>query len=462
MTSAGGGAAGRAWARLRAVEPAEPLTTALSIPAPTDADAHRTLHLALRIGELLLSGGAGAGDVTATLRAVTTAAGLARCEADVNYTVITVSYLRAVDQAPVTASRIVRRTGFDGTRLSAVLQVVDDVVQGRADVRAAQERIDAIRSAAHPYPRWVATGSWGGLSAAVAVLLGGGPVVAVTAFVATVVIDRGNRRLNARQVPFFYQYAFGGAVAATAAVLLVAADVQVASSLVVASGIVALLPGGLLVGSVQDAIGGFLVTASARGLEVVVITAGLLTGVALALDVGSRFGVVIEVGDLDSPLGRLPVRALAAAAAAGLFALANYSPRRVVLLSGLVGGLGFALLDGLGAAGLSQPTAAAGAAIAMGVACHVVAGRARLAPLLLLVPAIIPQLPGLTIFRGLLEVTSGAPAAGFALLLSALTIGGALAAGVIFGELVAQPVRREVSRLERRVGPRLLGSRRAG
>ena len=82
-----------------------------------------------------------------------------------------------------------------------------------------------------------------------------------------------------------------------------------------------------------------------------------------------------------------------------------------------------------------------------------------LAPLLLLVPAIIPQLPGLTTFRALLAITSGEPAEGFSLLLSALTIGLALAAGVIFGGLVAQPVRREVDRLERRVGPRLIGPR---
>jgi len=437
----------------------EPVTKPMRIPAPAERDAHRTLHLALRIGEMMLSGGAGAGDVTSTLRAITHAAGLSRCEADVTYTVITISYLRDLDVAPVTASRIVRRSGFDGTRLSAVLEVVDDLLARRVDVAGAQERIDLIRHAPHPYPRAVATASWGGLAAAIGILLGGGLVVALTAFVATVVTDRANRRLNARQVPFFYQYVLGGAVATTAAVLLVAADVPVNSSLVVAGGLVALLPGGLLVGSVQDAIGGFLVTASARALEVVVLTAGLLTGVALALDVGRRFGVVIQVDDLSSPLSQVPVRVAAAGAAAALFALANYAPRRVVLLSGVIGGLGFALLDGLIAAGLARPTAAAFAAIAMGIACHVLAGRGGLAPLLLLVPAIIPQLPGLTTFRALLAITSGEPAEGFSLLLSALTIGLALAAGVIFGGLVAQPVRREVSRLERRVGPRLIGPR---
>ncbi len=451
------GGAARAWARLRTPNPVDPTTEALRLPELEERDAYRTLNLAMRIGELLLSGGAGAGDVTSTIRAVTRAAGLAHCEADVTYTSISISYLRSVDSAPITGSRFVRRTGFDGTRISEVHELVDELVRGRLTVAAAQERIDLIRKAPHPYPRWVATVSFAGLAAAVAVLLGGGLLVIATAFVATAVIDRANRWLNARQVPFFYQYVLGGAVATTAAVLLAAAELEVNSSLVVASGIVVLIPGGLLVGGVQDAIGGFLVTASARILEVFVLTAGLLTGVAMALDVGGRFGVVIEVGEVSSEITRLPVRALAAAAVAGLFALANYSPRRVVLSSALVGGLGFALLDGLIAAGVSSATATAGAAIAMGVVAHALAGRVRIAPLLLLVPAIIPQLPGLTLFRALLGLSSGHPTVGYTLLLSALAVGFALAAGVIFGELLAQPVRREGSRFERRMGPRLIG-----
>lgn len=452
--------AARAWARLRALEQPEPLTKPIRLPAPADRDVYRTLNLAMRIGELMLSGGAGAGDVTSTMRAVTSSVGMVRCEPDVTYTIISISYLRGADSAPITASRKVARSGFDGTRLSIVLTVVDDLVEGRIGVPEAQERVEQLRRSPHPYPRWLATAAWGGLAASIGLLLGGGAVVMATAFVATILTDRLNRRLNRREVPFFYQYVVGGAVATFAAIALVAANVPVNSSLVVASGLIALLPGGLLVGSVQDAIGGFLVTATARALEVLVLIAGLLTGVALALDVGRRFDIVIEVDELASPLSRVPIRVLAAASAAGLFALANYAPRRVVLLSAGVGGLGFALLDGLTAVGLSRPTAAAGSAIAMGVACHVIADRARLAPLLLLVPAIIPQLPGLTTFRALLAITTGDQAAGLSLLLGALTIGLALAAGVIFGELIAQPVRREVNRIERHVGPRLIGPRR--
>ncbi len=447
----------RVIARLRTPNAVAPVTETLQRPNLAEREAYQALNLAMRIGELLLSGGAGAGDVTATIRAVTRAAGLERCEADVTYTVISVSYLRSADSAPITGSRFVRRYGFDGTRLSRLHAVVDALTRGDIDVTTAQERVDALRRAPHPYPRWVTTAAWGGLAAAVAVLLGGGLLVLATAFFATVVTDRVNRHLNAREVPFFYQYVLGGFVATAAAIGLAALGLQVSSSLVIASGIVVMLPGGLFVGSVQDAIGGFLVTAAARALEVVVLTAGLLTGIALALDLGRRVGVRIEADDLDGAALGLPVRVLAAAAAAGFYAVANYAPPRVIVSALVIGGAGFGVNLGLAAGGVSATTATAGAAIAMGIVCHAVAGRVRFAPLLLVVPAIVPQLPGLLLFRGLQAVTGGQTGGGFSLLLTAVSVGFALAAGILFGELIAQPVRREQSRLERRRGPRLFG-----
>ncbi len=449
--------ASRAWTKLRAPEPVAATTDALAVQPAPEQEVYRVLHLALRIGELLLAGGAGTGDVTAAIREVTAAAGLTRCEADVTYNVIVVSFLRGPAHAPVTASRVVRRYGFDGTRLARVDDVVKDLVAGRLDVAGAQQRIDEVRRTPHPYPRWVATAAWGGLAASIAVLLGGGLLIVATAFLATVVIDRANRLLNAREVPFFYQYTLAGVVATSFAAGLSALGADVQPALVVAGGLVALAPGGLLVGSVQDALGGFLVTAAARALEVVVLTTGLLTGVALGLDVSRRLGVVFSVDDLDAALARLPVRALAAAAAAGLFALANYSPRRVVVTSALIGGAGFALYDELLVAGLSRATATATGAVLMGAGCQLLARRLHLPALLLVVPAIIPQLPGLTTFSALLALGTGDPSTGFALVLRALTVGLALAAGVLLGQgLVRPPTAPERSRLHRRRGHRLL------
>jgi hypothetical protein len=80
------------------------------------------------------------------------------------------------------------------------------------------------------------------------------------------------------------------------------------------------------------------------------------------------------------------------------------------------------------------------------------------------VPAIVPMLPGLTIYRGLslLSAPEGHTSAGLLAIVSAAAIALALAAGVILGEYLAQPLKREARRLESRLaGPRLVGPLRA-
>ncbi|NUR96799.1 MAG: threonine/serine exporter family protein, partial [Kribbellaceae bacterium] len=73
----------------------------------------------------------------------------------------------------------------------------------------------------------------------------------------------------------------------------------------------------------------------------------------------------------------------------------------------------------------------------------------------------IPLLPGLTIYMGLYELTAGGQLIGIVSLTTAVAIGVALASGLILGEYVAQPIRREARRLEDRLaGPRLVGPRR--
>ncbi len=61
-------------------------------------------------------------------------------------------------------------------------------------------------------------------------------------------------------------------------------------SQIIAAGVVVLLSGLSLVGSVQDAITGAPITAAARFFEVVMMTGGIIAGVALSLRVASALG----------------------------------------------------------------------------------------------------------------------------------------------------------------------------
>lgn len=55
-------------------------------------EVYETLDLALRIGEVLLSSGAGAADVTATMLAVTEACGMRHVAADVTFVDLTLHH----------------------------------------------------------------------------------------------------------------------------------------------------------------------------------------------------------------------------------------------------------------------------------------------------------------------------------------------------------------------------------
>jgi uncharacterized membrane protein YjjB (DUF3815 family) len=90
-----------------------------------------------------------------------------------------------------------------------------------------------------------------------------------------------------------------------------------------------------------------------------------------------------------------------------------------------------------------------------------VAGRVRVPPLVVVVPAIVPLLPGLSIYRGLSLMSVG-DSSGIVSIATAMAIAISLASGVILGEYIAQPLKREVRRLEDRLsGPRLVGPIRA-
>jgi uncharacterized membrane protein YjjB (DUF3815 family) len=110
--------------------------------------------------------------------------------------------------------------------------------------------------------------------------------------------------------------------------------------------------------------------------------------------------------------------------------------------------------------GLGVAWASAIASVLIGLVSFTVAARVRVPPLVIVVSSIVPLLPGLSIYRGLYLLSEGGN--GLLSMINAAAIAIALAAGVIFGEYVAQPLEREARRLESRLsGPRLVGPLRA-
>ncbi|MDN5857663.1 MAG: threonine/serine exporter family protein [Pseudonocardia sp.] len=411
---------------------------------PDDAQVQQALDLCMRTGEVLLSSGESASDTTNAMIELANACGLPMVDVDITFTSITMCCHRGMAASPVTSMRLVRRRSLDLTRQAAVRDIMARVARGALDVRGAATELDVAVRSRHPYPRWVATAGWAGLAAGIALMLGAAPSTAMAAFVVTGAVDRTGRLLSRWGVPSFFQQVVGGALATGAAIGLFATGLFPAGtrpSLVVAAGITVLLSGLSVVGTVQDAIAGYYVTAAGRAAEIALLSAGLLTGVVLALKVGAEFGLLLTVtGEVPAAGGRYWSGIGGAAVAAAGFALAGYAQWRPLLMAALAGAAGWATY------GLMTQFATIGPVAATGAAAIVVGGVAGLLrrgtavqPLVVVLAGITPLLPGFVAYRGFYELAVEGVADGLVTVTVALAIGLALAAGASFGEFLTAP-----------------------
>jgi uncharacterized membrane protein YjjP (DUF1212 family) len=432
---------------LRAGPPTVELLKPVGPEIPTDERVFQVLDLCLQVGEVLLSSGEAAADTTATMTRLAGACGLATVEVDITFTSITMCCRRGRTAAPVTSMRLVRYRTTDLTRLESATRIVEQVVRGEMGVSAAEAALAEAVGAPHPYPRWAATTGWAGLAAAVALLLGGGPVIWLTAFVVTGLIDRIGRLLGRWGVaPFFLQMIGGLVVTLSTLVLFMVGALPpgTEASLVIAASVTVLLSGLSVMGAVQDAISGHVVTAAGRAAEIALLSAGLLTGVILALKTGIWFGLDLDPAEpVAADVARFGISTFAAAAAAAMSALACYAPLRSLFAAALAGGVGWAAYGALTLFVHVGPVVATGlAAVLIGLSSELIRRRTRIHRQVVILSGIIPLLPGLTAYRGFYQLASAETenvADGLVTITLALAIALALAAGVAAGQFVARP-----------------------
>ncbi|HEY2205193.1 MAG TPA: threonine/serine exporter family protein [Pseudonocardia sp.] len=405
---------------------------------PDDFLVLQVLDLAMRIGEVVLSSGEGVAETTALMLRLADAGGLPTCEVDITFTSITMSCHRGMAAPPVTTMRLVRYRSLDLTRLTQATALVERVESGELTFQQAATELDTVVRALHPYPRWVATLAWAGMAASVAVLLGGSALAAAVTFGATAVIDRVGRVLNRMKLPMIFQQVTGAMLATGITATLLYFGLLpdgTRPQLVVAAAITVLLSGLSVVGAVRDAVDGFFLTAAGRAGEIAMFSAGLLGGVVLALKAGLNFGVEFAVaGPLPAGNASLVVRGVAAGLAAGLFALAGYSPMRFLPAAAACGAAGWVIYTVMRAAMFGPVVATAVAAVGLGACSGLLHRWSGIPRLVVTLAGITPLLPGLTAYQGFYQLAVTGVVDGLVTVMVALAIGLALASGVAFGE----------------------------
>jgi hypothetical protein len=128
--------------------------------------------------------------------------------------------------------------------------------------------------------------------------------------------------------------------------------VGVDPTLVVMGGIVMLVAGMTIVGAAQDAIDQFYVTASARLLDVIMRTAGIVVGIIASLELAWRLGAPLSISPNPvepGPLGAQFVGAALTSAFCALWAYADLATIGLAGAMGLLGWAGYALMIYVGA-----------------------------------------------------------------------------------------------------------------
>ncbi|UCM89477.1 threonine/serine exporter family protein [Streptomyces marincola] len=408
--------------------------TALPVP--------RVLDLTLRIGELLLAGGEGAEDVEAAMFGVTHAYGLDRCEATVTFTLISVTHQPSLVEPPVSLSRTVRRRGTDYTRLAAVFQLVDDISGGDVTLEEAYRRLADIRRNRHPFTKWQLTIAAGLLAGAASTLVGGGWQVFLLAALGAMVGDRLAWLASSRGLPEFYGFVAAAMAPATVGVLWASSHTtgreEVQAAAMITGGLFALIPGRALVAGVQDGLTGYYLTASARLLEVIYLSVGIVCGVLAVLYIGETSGVRLDP-DVVARATRPAIQLGAALLLSLTFCVLLQQSRNTVIPATLNGGVAWLVYGAMhDTAGLSPFAATAVGAGMVGLFGQLQSRYRFTSSLPYVTAAIGPLLPGSAVYLGLLGFAQGNVNAGLENLLTAVTLALAIAVGVNLGNEIAR------------------------
>jgi uncharacterized membrane protein YjjB (DUF3815 family) len=149
---------------------------------------------------------------------------------------------------------------------------------------------------------------------------------------------------------------------------------------------------------------------------------------------------------------------LGGAAGAAASAVSLRAPRRMVVPSAALGALGMLSAAGVHAGlRLGPLTGVAGSCVLIGFFGRLLALRMGAPAVVLVVPAVAPQLPGFAIFRGMFELVTDSmspqatavSAAAFPTLLGAVATGLAIGTGTVLGGIFASPLDRQMVRSRR-------------
>lgn len=375
-----------------------------------------------------------------------------RVHIDISSTLITISQDRGSEREPLTLVRTITLKYVNYQTIQALQNLALVIRDHHLPLAEAERRTEELLTNRREHSRWIVCLAGGGVSMGVVILFNGSILMSGLAFAMGFVATATMRILDKWGLATFYLQII------TALLITLAAGAaqwlngwQVDTTMLVISGIVLLVAGLMIVGAFQDAIDEYYVTANARLLRVIMATMGIVVGVMTGLYIIQRFGISFPTTpDRLGLAADIRAQYLGALIIAAGFAAGNHARLFGMLIAGGVGVLGWWVSSTL-IGSLGVVIASGAAATVVGLTAVLASRLWRFPSVAIIAAGIVPLVPGLSLYNGLMGVIENPPTdpeflLSLAILARAIMIGVAIAIGASLGNMIGRPVRRGMIR----------------
>ena len=395
-----------------------------SAPFPFDQDdASLTVHrmaahdrlshqsrVVLRLGQMLLSAGAGSYRVKASMRTCAEAVGIEKHHAQVTFTeIVATAYANGTFRTELAEQRLLGVNADKIDRITNYLASIEGKQVLVEDVDKALDRIERVK----PLYGWLANALASGLACAAFSFLNAGgwvecSVVAIAAFFGQFL----RRQMLKRHMNHFGVWMLCGAVASAIYILCVYMaqkylGVEPTHQAGFISALLFLVPGFPLVTGIIDLVRHDF----AGGIQRIVYVAMLVVSAGVAVwTISEVFNwsvtpqYIVEL----PPIIHFALRFFTSFVAAYGFAMLFNSPPKVCTAAALIGAaINTGRIFLAVVVGVPVPAAVGLAALAAGLLAAAVANRTRFSRVTLSVPAVVIMIPGVPLYRSLTYLNNG-------------------------------------------------------
>jgi len=394
-------------------------------------DTVLAINFVAEAGKQMLESSTSVSEVLDQLRRFLPAVGLDGAAVDASLSTLTLSYWKPGQSMPVTVMRIVEVAQPRLERLTGTLSLLERVERRQISLAEADERLRAlgrtvgIRQQIGRAALLVSVAGW-------VVFLNGLSVTSVlVALLATLLTFPVASVVNRLRLPRIAGTFVAAIVLAAIPNLLAAAGLSFVLSAAVVGGLFIYLPGRAFVSAVIDGLANAPISAMARAFEALVTAGALALGVVVGGQIGVGLGVELQVDTSATPLWLSII-----GAAIGLLGLAVAwgMPHARVIPTVAIGAVGWLIValatqggDGIGWVAYFL------AATLVGFAGVIVANLQGGSASVYTGVAILPLVPGFTLYQGMLALTQDTSAGASGKLSDAAVISLAIAGGVAVG-----------------------------